>query len=126
MAKARGVLTELATRKSVFVSEETQSFLLGMVPRIERVLSDVILNRDIVGDSLELYMSMVGYRTNQVMNRLTVITFLALPLTFLTGIYGMEGSHIDSIPHVSFLTFTLLTIAFTGLVIWIMRRMKLL
>lgn len=125
VAPARGVLTELATRKSLFVSEATQPFLVGMVPRIERVLNDVILNRDIVGDSLELYMSMVGYRTNQVMNRLTVITFLALPLTFLTGIYGMDPAHIEHLPGVSFFTFSVLTAIFTALVVWIMRRMKL-
>ena len=33
---------------------------------------------------------MVGYRTNRVVNRLTILSLIFLPLTFLCGIYGMN------------------------------------
>jgi magnesium transporter len=87
---ARAVLTDLSTRKSAFVSESTQPFLANMVGTIERVLQDVLVDRDILSDSLNGYMSMVAHRTNKVMGKLTVVSVIFLPLTFLCGVYGMN------------------------------------
>jgi len=61
-----------------------------MVGTVERVLQDLLVDRDILSESLNLYMSMVGHRTNKVMNRLTVVSVVFLPLTFLCGVYGMN------------------------------------
>ena len=90
LVPARSLLTELAQRKSVFVSEETRPFLSNMAATIECVLADVLADRDILSGSLDLYMSMVGHRTNEVMKRLTAVSVIFMPLTFLCGIYGMN------------------------------------
>ncbi len=87
---ARSVLTDLSTRKSQFISEATQPFLANMVGTLERVLQDLLVDRDILSNSLNLYMSMVGHRTNEVMRKLTVVSVIFLPLTFLCGVYGMN------------------------------------
>ncbi|NUP09605.1 MAG: magnesium transporter CorA family protein [Polyangiaceae bacterium] len=124
---ARSVLGELSTRKSPFISEATQPFLGNMVGTIERVLQDLLVDRDILSESLNLYMSLVSYRTNRVMNRLTVVSVIFLPLTFLCGVYGMN---FDVIPELKwpfgygFFWIVALAMA-TGLVLY-MRRLKLL
>lgn len=87
---ARTVLTDLSSRKSRFISEATQPFLANMVGTLERVLQDVLVAREIVANSVNLYMSVVGHRTNEVMRRLTVVSVIFLPLTFLVGVYGMN------------------------------------
>ena len=84
------VLTDLSSRKSAFVSETTQPFLANMVGTVERVLQDVLVDREILSDSLNSYMSMVAHRTNKVMGKLTVVSVIFLPLTFLCGVYGMN------------------------------------
>lgn len=90
LVPARSLLTELAQRKSAFVSEETRPFLSNMAATVECVLADVLADRDILSGSLDLYMSMVGHRTNEVMKRLTAVSVIFMPLTFLCGIYGMN------------------------------------
>jgi magnesium transporter len=87
---ARAVLTDLSTRKSPFVSEATQPYLGNMVGTVERVLQDVLVDRDILSNSLNNYMSLVAHKTNQVMSKLTVVSIIFLPLTFLCGVYGMN------------------------------------
>lgn len=87
---ARAVLVDLSTRKSHFISDATQGFLHNMVGTLEHVLQDLLVDRDILSESLNLYMSMVSFRTNRVMTRLTVVSVVFLPLTFLVGIYGMN------------------------------------
>ncbi len=87
---ARAVLADLSSRKSPFVSEATQPYLNNMVGTIERVLQDVLVDRDILSGSLNNYMSLVAHKTNKVMSRLTVVSIIFLPLTFLCGVYGMN------------------------------------
>jgi magnesium transporter len=89
---ARAVLTDLSSRKSRFISEATQPFLANMVGTVERILQDVVVAREILANSLNLYMSVVGHRTNEVMRRLTVVSVIFSPLTFLVGVYGMNFS----------------------------------
>lgn len=90
LVPARSMLTELAQRKSAFISEETRPFLSNMATTVECILADVLADRDILSGSLDLYMSMVGHRTNNVMKRLTAVSIIFLPLTFLCGVYGMN------------------------------------
>jgi magnesium transporter len=96
LVPARAVLNELATRRMLFVSEATQTFLSNMVGTIERVLQDVLVDRDSLAQSLNLHMSMLSHRTNRAMNRLTVISTIFLPLSFVCGIYGMN---FDNLPE---------------------------
>lgn len=94
---ARAVLSELSTRKSIFISESTQGFLANMVGTVEHLLQDLMVDRDILSESLNLYMSMVGHRTNRTMKRLTTVSVVFLPLTFLAGIYGMNFKDIPEL-----------------------------
>lgn len=91
---ARELLHELASRRSHFVSETTQPFLANMAGTLERLGGDITTEREVLNESLNLYMGMVGHRTNKVVNRLTVISVIFLPLSFLCGVYGMNLSNI--------------------------------
>jgi magnesium transporter len=48
--------------------------------------------RDIVKSALEIHVSVVGNRQNEVAKQLTVIATIFLPLTFLTGVFGQNFS----------------------------------
>lgn len=124
---ARGVLTDLSTRKSAFVSETTQPFLSNMVGTVERVLQDVLVDRDILSDSLNNYMSMVAHRTNKVMGKLTVVSVIFLPLTFLCGVYGMN---FDVMPELKnewgYYGFWAVALTIAAILLTFMRRIKLL
>lgn len=124
---ARAVLTELSTRKSPFVSEATQPFLANMVGTIERVLQDVLVDRDILAGALNNYMSMVSHQTNKVMNRLTVVSVIFLPLTFLCGVYGMNFKVLPETEwHYGYLFFWGIAGAIVIGLVWFMRKNRLL
>jgi magnesium transporter len=124
---ARAVLTDLSTRRSLFVSEATQPFLANMVGTLEHVLQDLLVDRDILSESLNLYMSVVSHRTNAVMKRLTVVSVVFLPLTFLCGVYGMN---FDILPELhwryGYLAFWCAVAAIVAFLLVISRRANLL
>jgi len=86
----REVLHQTVTHKSTFVSETTQPFLANMVGTFERLSGDLTVEREILEETLNLYLGIVSHKTNRVVNRLTILSLIFLPLTFLCGIYGMN------------------------------------
>lgn len=123
---ARAVLTDLSTRRTIFISETTQSFLHNMVGTVEHVLQDLLVDRDILSESLNLYMSLVSHRTNEVMKRLTVVSVVFLPLTFLCGVYGMNFENLPELrwQH-GYHAFWLLVLGIVVTLLGLMRRSKL-
>ncbi|MFM9957574.1 MAG: magnesium transporter CorA family protein [Phycisphaerales bacterium] len=89
----RAVLNEVSTRRSPFVSRATQEFLRSMVAEMDRLLNEINVDRDILNDAVAGAVSLITYRTNMFINRLTVVSFVFLPLTFLVGVYGMNFEH---------------------------------
>jgi magnesium transporter len=86
----RATLADLSNRRSLVLSETTQRFLGNMVGTVDHLLQDMLVDRDILSESLNLTMSLVAHRTNKVMKKLTVVSVVFLPLTFLVGVYGMN------------------------------------
>jgi magnesium transporter len=124
---ARSVLNDLATRRSLYVSDTTQGFLANMVGSVDRLLENVLADRDILSESLNLYMSVVSYRTNRVMNRLTVVSVIFLPLTFLCGVYGMNFERLPELHwEYGYAFFWCAVLWIAGGVAWLSRRARLL
>lgn len=127
LVPARSMLTELAGRKSAFVSEETRPFLSNMSATVECVLADVLADRDILSGSLDLYMSMMGHRTNEVMKRLTAVSVIFLPLTFLCGVYGMNFEVLPELQwSYGYAAFWAAVLVIAGTLLAMLRRAKLL
>jgi magnesium transporter len=91
---SRELFHELANRKSAFVSETSVPYLERMAGKMERLGNDLAAEREILTETLGLYMGMVGHRTNRVVNRLTILSMIFLPLSFLCGVYGMNLKNI--------------------------------
>ena len=124
---ARAVLTELATRRSLFISEATQVFLANMAGRVEHVLQDLLVDREVLSESLNLYMSLVSHRTNLVMKRLTVVSVVFLPLTFLVGVYGMNFEFLPELRwHYGYALFWLAVVVIVLVLVALMKRGRLL
>jgi magnesium transporter len=123
---ARAVLTDLSTRRTIFISDITQAFLHNMVGTVEHVLQDLLVDRDILSESLNLYMSLVSHRTNEVMKRLTVVSVVFLPLTFLCGVYGMNFENLPELrwSH-GYQLFWLAVAAIVVTLLGLMRRARL-
>lgn len=84
--------TVLALTRDEFraVPPETRPYLRDVYDRLARVSDLLDSFRDETSSLLELYVSVVSNRLNQVIKRLTVIATVGLPLTVITSYYGMN------------------------------------
>ena len=123
---ARTVLSDMASRRSLFLSDATQRFLLTMVGTVDHLIQDMLVDRDILSESLNLHMTMTSHRTNQVMRRLTVLSFVFLPLTFLVGIYGMNFRNLPELEwRLGYVYFWALAVTTTVGILYLLRRARL-
>ena len=72
------------------VRESTRVFLKDVYDHTIQVIDAVETYRDVLSGMLDLYLSTVSNRMNEVMKVLTIIATIFIPLTFVAGIYGMN------------------------------------
>ena len=87
---ARETVDELATRRSAFVPASTQPYLDRQTVPLDRLAQDAATERTVLSEVLNLYMGLVSHRTNKIVNRLTVVSMILLPLNFLAAVFGMN------------------------------------
>jgi len=122
---ARDLLHQLATRRSPHVSETTQPALENIVGVLERLGEDLTVAREILAESLDLYMSTVSHRTNQVVTRLTILSVIFLPLTFLCGVYGMNFKYQPELQwEYGYPAFWIVVVTIAGGLLLFMKRRK--
>lgn len=72
------------------VQQTTDIFTRDLYDHIVQVIDMVETYRDILNGLYDLYLSEISFRTNSVMQLLTIISTIFIPLTFLVGVYGMN------------------------------------
>ena len=82
-----GILMRPSTR---FIPEESIAYYDDVRDHLIRVVDMIDTMRDYLAGSLDIYTTQQTQRINQSMQRLTAISLIFLPLTFITGIYGMN------------------------------------
>jgi magnesium transporter len=87
---AREIVHDLSLRRSPMIPETTQPYLEKKAGLLDRLSADVASERELLSETVGLYLGIVTHRTNNTLSRLTVLGTLILPLTFLTGVYGMN------------------------------------
>jgi magnesium transporter len=86
----RELLIELDRNDSKFIRKETKVFMRDIYDHIAQLIDTVEILRDILSEQFDIYLSDINNRINEVMKFLTVIMTVFMPLTFLTGLYGMN------------------------------------
>jgi magnesium transporter len=86
----REVISRLERWESKLINESTDIFLRDLYDHTIQVIDAVETFRDMLSGMLDIYMSSVSNRMNEVMKVLTIIATIFLPLTLVAGIYGMN------------------------------------
>lgn len=86
----REATVQLERSGSTIISDNTYPFLRDLYDHTIQVIDTVETYRELVAGLIELYLSSISNRMNEVMKVLTIIATIFIPLTFIAGIYGMN------------------------------------
>lgn len=79
------------------ITDGTRRYLRDVYEHLVQLNDTIETERDIVANIMELHLSGVSNRMNQVMKVLTIISTIFIPLTFLAGVYGMNFKYMPEL-----------------------------
>lgn len=93
----RELLLSLERGESTLVRPATRVYLKDIYDHTVEVIETVETYRDVLSGMHEIHLTLITNRLNEVMKVLTVLSTIFIPLTFVTGIYGMNFRHMPEL-----------------------------
>ena len=93
----REAVTGLERGESALIHESTGIYLRDVYDHTIQVIDTIETFRDMVSGMLDVYLSSISNKMNEVMKVLTTIATIFIPLTFVAGIYGMNFEYIPEL-----------------------------
>ncbi|MGC9514187.1 magnesium/cobalt transporter CorA [Methanocrinis sp.] len=93
----REVISRLSRGESEIFEESTAIYLRDVYDHTVQVIEAIETFRDILSGMLEIYLSSISNRMNEVMKVLTIIATIFIPLTLVAGIYGMNFEYMPEL-----------------------------
>jgi magnesium transporter len=120
----RDVVNAIIRREGGLVGDDLDPYFRDIYDHLVHVVDLVEAHRDLLTGSLDIYLSAVANRTNEVMKVLTIYGTLALPLVIITGFFGMN-LHLpwSSSPHGLWYVTALMGLSIV-LVLWFFKRKR--
>ena len=115
----------LITRTGALISADVEPYFADIRDHMVRVFEMLDSYRDLLSGLLDVYLTTVSNRLNVVMKQLTIIATIFMPITFITGVFGMNFGHSPQVEHdpgFNFWWVVLGIVVLTGLQIWYFRR----
>jgi magnesium transporter len=93
----REVLMAMQRSETPLIQEKTLPYFRDVFDHAIRVIDTMDSYRDLINGMLDIYLSSISNRMNEVMKVLTVFATIFIPLTFLAGIYGMNFEYMPEL-----------------------------
>ncbi len=89
----------LITRTNVLIPTDIEPYFADVRDHMIRVFEMLDSYRDLLSGLLDVYLTTVSNRLNDVMKQLTIITTIFMPITFITGVFGMNFGFSPQVVH---------------------------
>lgn len=117
------VVRKLAREESDIITTITRQYFKDIHERLLQILEQFKDFRELANNLMDLHHLNLSQRTNSVMQLLTIVSTVFIPLTFITGVYGMN---FDSMPELhwqyGYVGVWILMVIITIIMIWLTKR----
>ena len=86
----REITSHLLRDETAFIGAETRVYLRDCYDHVVQLMDMLEVDREIASGLMDLYLSSVSQRMNEIMKVLTIIATIFIPLGFIAGVYGMN------------------------------------
>lgn len=124
MRKSTSPTRELASRfgdtEHRLVTEDTQLYVRDLKDHIIQVTDLVETYRDVTNGLYDLYVSEISFRMNNIMQTLTIVSTIFIPLGFLAGIFGMNFTYMPGLdnPYGYYILWGVMGLIAGGTLVW--------
>jgi len=95
----RDVVYNLEKEETTLIKKTTILYLRDVYDHTIRIIEHIEMIRDMLTGLLDVYLSSVSIKMNNIMKVLTIIATIFMPLTFMAGVYGMNFKYMPELEH---------------------------
>ena len=95
----REVINRLEKIECTLIEDKTTSYLRDLYDHIVQVNESIDLYREMIWSLMDMYMTIISTKMNEIMKVLTIIATIFIPLTFIAGIYGMNFTNMPELHY---------------------------
>jgi magnesium transporter len=93
----RDIMNQLQKIEHKLISEEIKIYFRDTHDHTIQIIETLESAEDMTSSLMDLYLTMASHRMNQIMKVLTIYAAIFIPLTFITGVYGMNFEHLPEL-----------------------------
>lgn len=120
----REVVNRMDKVENSLVTEKTQLYLRDLYDHVIQVSESIDIQRELIWSLMDMYMTTISNRMNEVMKVLTIMATIFIPLTFIAGVYGMNFENIPELKfqYGYFVLWGVMVVVFLGMLYYFKRR----
>lgn len=121
----REVINRLEKIETLLIEERTHKYIRDLYDHIIQVNESVEIYREMIWGLMDMYLTTISNKMNEVMKVLTIMASIFIPLTFMAGIYGMNFDHMPELhfEYGYYYLWAAMVLVFFGM-LWYFKRKK--
>ena len=121
----REILNQIHRSDHELINDETRMYFRNNYDHTIQIIETIESLRDLTSGMMDLYLSTVSYKMNEVMKVLTIFSTIFIPLSFFAGVYGMNFKNIPELEvEYGYIIFWGIMIVITAMMLIYFRRKK--
>jgi magnesium transporter len=125
LTNTRDVAGHLQRTETDLIQRDLWPFLRDVYDHVARNMDLVEMQRDLLTGTMDIYLSSLANRTNQVMKVLTVLSTIALPSIVISGFFGMNTKSLPwaESPYGTLIAFAAMVVT-TSVLLWVLKKFE--
>lgn len=120
----REVLNRIEKNESALVDPKTHTYYRDIYDHLIQVSENIDIYREMIWSLMDMYMTTISNKMNEVMKVLTIMASIFIPLTFIAGVYGMNFEYIPELKYKNayFVLWGVMIVIFLGMLLYFKRK----
>ncbi len=120
----REVINRIEKHESELIQPKTKPFFRDIYDHLIQVSENIDIYREMIWSLMDMYMTTISNKMNEVMKVLTIMASIFIPLTFIAGIYGMNFDYIPELHYKNsyFILWGVMIVLFLGMLYYFKRK----
>ena len=120
----REVINRIEKNESPLIQKKTITYFRDIYDHLIQVSENIDIYREMIWSLMDMYMTTISNKMNEVMKVLTIMASIFIPLTFIAGIYGMNFEYIPELQYKYsyFILWGVMIVLFIGMLIYFKRK----
>lgn len=124
MLPLREVLNKIEKNETKHIQKKTITYFKDVYDHLVQILEQLEIYREMIWSLMDMYMTKISNKMNEIMKVLTIMASIFIPLTFIVGVYGMNFQNMPELQSHNgyFIVWVVMIVIFLGMLYYFKRK----